>query len=149
MQLIDTGKIFSYNEHLPQVVRRKKFLNITVVKFLNLFKLKVYELFPPLWRHESDMALAVDLGRGLGVDLGLVAAFYFRNTIIALPVLKLTNQNKRHYLFRFESVNQLVAFLTSVALNWQRHSAKADSLKKIAKIPQTFWVFGLNELRYI
>ena len=66
-------------------------------------------------------------GRGLGVDLSLVAAFHFRNTIIALPVLKLTNQNKRHYL---ESVNQLVAFLTSVAPNWQRHSAKAGSLKK-------------------
>ena len=68
--------------------------------------------------------------RGLGVDLGLVATFHFRNTIIALPVLNLTNQNKRHYLFRFESVNQLVAFLTSVAPNWQRHSAKAGSLKK-------------------
>ena len=37
----------------------KKFLNITVVKFLNSFKLKVYELFPPLWRHELDLALAV------------------------------------------------------------------------------------------
>ena len=55
---------------------------------------------------------------------------------MALPVLKLTNQNKRHYHyhyhyhFRFESVNQLVAFLTSVAPNWQRHSAKAGSLKK-------------------
>ena len=81
------------------------------MKFLNSFKLKVYELFPPLWRHESDLAL----GRGPGVDLGLVAAFHFRDTIITLPVLKLTNQNKRHYLFRFESVNQLVAFLTSVA----------------------------------
>ena len=70
------------------------------------------------------------LGRDLGVDLGLVAAFYFRNTIIALPVLKRTNQNKQHYHFRFESVNQLVAFLTSVAPNWQRHSAKAGSLKQ-------------------
>ena len=98
-----------------------------------------------MWCHESDLALAY---LGLGVDLGLVAAFYFRNTIIALPVLKLTNQNKRHYHFRFESVNQLVAFLTSVAPNWQRHSAKAGSLKN-AKIPQTFWVFGLNEFRYI
>ena len=78
-----------------------------------------------------------------------MTAFYFRSTIIALPVLKLTNQNKRHYLFRFESVNQLVAFLTSVAPNCQRHSAKAGSYKKNAKIPQTFWVFGLNELRYI
>ena len=64
------------------------------------------------------------LGCDLGVDLGLVATFYFRNTIIALPVLKLTNQNKRHYL---ESVNQLVAFLTSVAPNWQRHCTKAGS----------------------
>ena len=59
------------------------------------------------------------IGHGLGIDLDLVAAFYFQNTIIAHPVLKLTNQNKRHYLFRFESVNQLVAFLTSVAPNWQ------------------------------
>ena len=59
-----------------------------------------------------------------------MAAFYSRNTIIALPVLKLTNQNKRRYYFRFESVNQLVAFLTSVAPNWQRHSAKAGSLKQ-------------------
>ena len=59
-----------------------------------------------------------------------MTAFYFRNKIIALPVLKLTNQNKRHYFFRFESVNQLVAFLTSVAPNWQRHSAKAGSLTK-------------------
>ena len=30
----------------------------------------------------------------------------------------------------FASVNQLVAFLTSVAPNWQRHSVKAGSLKK-------------------
>ena len=27
------------------------------MKFLNSSKLKVYELFPPLWRHESDLAL--------------------------------------------------------------------------------------------
>ena len=76
------------------------------------------------------------IGSGLGLDLdlglgpGLVAAFYFRNTITTLPVLKLTNHNKRHYHFRFESVNQLGVFLTSVAPNWQRHSAKAGSLKQ-------------------
>ena len=115
-------------------MRRKKLVNITVVKFLNSFKLKVYELFPPLWRHES----------GLGVDFGLVAAFYFRNTIIALPVLQLTNQNKRHNVFRFESVNQLVVFLPT-----GRDIARKRVVYKNAKIPQTFWVFGLNEFRYI
>ena len=102
------------------------------MKFLYSFKLKVYELFPPLWRHESDLALAVTLALTLALWF-LVAAFYFRNTIIALPVFKLTNQNKRHYHFRFESVNQLVAFLTSVAPNWQRHSTKAASLKQRQK----------------
>jgi len=30
-----------------------------------------------------------------------------RNKIIKLPELILTNQNKRHYHFRFDSVNQL------------------------------------------
>ena len=63
-------------------------------------------------------------------SFGFVAAFYFRNKIIKLLELKLTSQNKRHYHSRFDSVNQLVAFLTSVAPNWQRHGAKAGSLKQ-------------------
>ena len=83
--------------------------------------------------HE-DLALA---------DLGVEQAEYHE----CISGIKTDQSDKRHYLFRFESVNQLVAFLTSVAPNWQRHSAKAGSLKN-AKIPQTFWVFGLNEFRY-
>ena len=67
LQLIDTGKIFFYNYHLPHVGRRKNFLNTTVVKFLYSFKLKVFELFPPLWRHESDLALAVTLALTLAL----------------------------------------------------------------------------------
>ena len=31
------------------------------MKFLNSSELKVYELFPSLWRHESDLALALTL----------------------------------------------------------------------------------------
>ena len=65
LQLIDTDKIFFYNYHLPHVVRRKKIINITVVKFLYSFKLKVYELFSPLWCHESDLALTVALALAL------------------------------------------------------------------------------------
>jgi len=72
-----------------------------------------------VWRHKSGIS-----------GLGLVAAFYFRNKIIQLPELELTNQNKRHYHFRFDSVNQRFAFLTSVAPNWQKHSAKASCLKQ-------------------
>ena len=68
--------------------------------------------------------------------------------IIKLPVLNLTNQNKRHYHFRFESVNQLVAFLTSVAPNCQRHSAKAGSLKQRQNIADLLAVWP-NELAYI
>lgn len=52
-------------------------------------------------------------------DLDLVVAFYFRNIIMKLPELQLTNQNKRRYHFRFNSVNQLFAILTSVAPNWR------------------------------
>ena len=54
------------------------------------------------------------------LDLDLVVAFYFWNIIMKLPELQLTNQNKRRYHFRFNSVNQLFAILTSVAPNWQR-----------------------------
>ena len=111
------------------------------MKFLNSSKLTVFELFPPLWRHESDQSdLALDLDLGLGP--GLVAALYFRNTITTLPVLKLTNQNKRHYHFHFESVNQLVVFLTSVVPNWQRHSAKAGSLKQRQNIAYLLGVWA-------
>ena len=116
------------------------FLNIIVVKFLDSSKLKVSEIFLPL-------GLCGVMNRsGLDLDLGpgLVAAFYFRNKIIKLAVLKLTNQNKRHYHFRFESVNQLVAFLTSVAPNWQRHSANAGSLKQRQNIADLLAVW-LNE----
>ena len=31
------------------------------MKFLNSSKLKVFALFRPLWRHESDLALALTL----------------------------------------------------------------------------------------
>ena len=51
-------------------------------------------------------------------------------TLEKLPELQLTNQNKRRYHFRFYSVNQLFAILTSVAPNWQRHCAKESCLKQ-------------------
>ena len=88
-----------------------------------------------------------------------MAAFYFRNKIIKLPVLKLTNQNKRNYHFRFESVNQLVEFLTSVAPNWQSRPLSAlalgrDIARKLVVSKQRqniadLLAVWLNELRYI
>ena len=63
------------------------------------------------------------------LDLDLIVASYFRNIIMKLPELQLTNQNKRHYYFRINSVNQLFAILTSVAPNWQRHSVKESCLR--------------------
>lgn len=78
----------------------------------------------------------------LDLDLDLVVAFYFRNIIMKLLELQLTNQNKRRYHFRFNSVNQLFAILTSVAPNWQRHSAKESCLKQRQNIanPLDVWV---------
>ena len=57
------------------------------------------------------------------VTLALTLALWQHSIsgIIALPALKLTNQNQRHYHFCFES---------SVAPNWQTDSAKAGSLKQ-------------------
>ena len=75
------------------------------------------------------------------LDLDLVVAFYSRNVIMKLPELQLTNQNKRCYHFRFNSVNQLFAILTSVAPNWQRHIAKESCLKQRQNIadPLDVW----------
>ena len=75
------------------------------------------------------------------LDLDLVVAFYFRNVIMKLPELQLTNQNKRRYHLRFNSVNQLFAILTYVAPKWQRHSAKESCLKQRQNIadPRDVW----------
>ena len=59
-----------------------------------------------------------------------------------LPELQLTNQNKRRYHFRFNSVNQLLAILTSVAPNWQRHCAKESCLKQRQNIADPLGVWA-------
>ena len=59
-----------------------------------------------------------------------------------LPELQLTNQNTRRYLFRFNSVNQLFAILTSVAPSWQRYNAKDSYLKQRQNIADSLDVWA-------
>lgn len=53
-------------------------------------------------------------------EMTTLLAFYFWNKSIKLPELKVTSQNKRRHHVNLNSVNQLVAFLTSMASNLQR-----------------------------